>query len=129
MTFSLFPHASRTVLAVQGSLRRALRRALDCSGPFCNTSPTQREKGRSKTGAIQSTGLPLVGTARLHKGWKSPQPPIELWGWMPSQLPHGTQFCGEIFLLTSPFIDLREAPILVLTHPKPQRNLTFARMV
>ena len=24
---------------------------------------------------------------------------------MPSQLRHGTQFCGEIFLLTSPFIE------------------------
>src|SRR5215470_15220327 len=105
MPFSLLPHASRTVLAVKGSLRRALRRALDRSGPFCKTFPSKREKGRSRTGALLSNGLPLVGTARLHKGWKYPQPPIALWGWMPSQLRHGTQFCGEIFLLTSPFIE------------------------
>jgi len=105
MPFSLLPHASRTVLAVKGSLRRALRRALDGSGPFCKTFPSKREKGRSRTGTLQSNGLPLVGTARLHKGWKYPQPPIALWGWMPSQLRHGTQFCGEIFLLTSPFIE------------------------
>src|SRR5215467_12611129 len=105
MPFSLLPHASRTVLAVKGSLRRALRRALDGSGPFCKPFPSKREKGRSRTGTLQSNGLPLVGTARLHKGWKYPQPPIALWGWMPSQLRHGTQFCGEIFLLTSPFIE------------------------
>jgi hypothetical protein len=69
MPFSLLPHASTTVLAVKGSLRRALRRALDGSGPFCKTFPSKREKGRSRTGTLQSNGLPLVGTARLHKGW------------------------------------------------------------
>jgi hypothetical protein len=98
MPFSLFPHAARKVLAVKGSLRRALPRALDCSGPFCKTFPTKRKKGRSRTGAIQSNGLPLI---------RMP-PPRRLsghGGWMPRQLLHGTQFCGEIFLLTSPFIE------------------------
>jgi len=61
MPFSLLPHASTTVLAVKGSLRRALRRALDGSGPFCKTFPSKREKGRSRTGTLQSNGLPLVG--------------------------------------------------------------------
>ena len=70
MPFSLFLHASRTVLAVKGSLRRALQRALDCSGPFCNTFSTKREKDRTRTGP--SNGLPLAGTAPSHKDATNP---------------------------------------------------------
>ena len=67
-------HSLRTVLAVQGSLRRACRRALDGSGPFGRTHPLKREREKLET---SSRPRPSVGRPRnlsYELGWEAQSP-------------------------------------------------------